>query len=229
MYPENIQEDGTPKGNVLENVDCRLTAYNGTKISFFGCIEMQCKYKDAEWLKAKFFVVDVSGPAMLGLQTCESLSIVTMNCSIENSSMKTEVSSVSDLMKLYPGQFDRIGKFKNAQKLKKNSNISPSVCAPRKLPIELKDKIKSELDWMEGNGVIKRIETATEWVSAIAYQEKQDGSYRICLDPKHLNSALIRPYHNTPTVQDINYKLADAKVLSKLDAKCGYWFLTVRN
>ena len=50
-----------------------------------------------------------------------------------------------------------------------------------------------------------------------------DGSIRVCLDPRQLNKALIRPRHKAPTLDDLNHKFANAKFFSKLDAKAGYW------
>ena len=45
----------------------------------------------------------------------------------------------------------------------------------------------------------------------------------LCLDPKDLNAAIQREHHVTPTLEEILPKLADAKVFSMVDAKCGYW------
>ena len=49
------------------------------------------------------------------------------------------------------------------------------------------------------------------------------GVWRICLDPKFLNQALKRPYHNIPTLEELNHKFTGARYFSKLDAKAGYW------
>ena len=63
----------------------------------------------------------------------------------------------------------------------------------------------------------------TDWVSSLAYSHKKDGSLRICLDPRHLNTALRRPYHARPTIEEITHHFTGAKIFSKLDAKAGYW------
>ena len=55
------------------------------------------------------------------------------------------------------------------------------------------------------------------------YVTKKDGSIRVCLDPRFLNTALIRPVHNIKTLEEINYKFKKAKYFSKMDAKAGYW------
>lgn len=43
------------------------------------------------------------------------------------------------------------------------------------------------------------------------------------LDPKDLNAAIQRELHVTPTLEEMLPKLADAKVFSIVDTKCGYW------
>ena len=71
--------------------------------------------------------------------------------------------------------------------------------------------------------IIHTIEEPTDWVSSLTYVTKRDGSIRVCLDQRQLNKALIRPRDQTPTLDDLNHKFANAKCFSKLDAKAGYW------
>ena len=55
------------------------------------------------------------------------------------------------------------------------------------------------------------------------YAIKQDGSLRVCLDPKDLNKALKRGQHHIPTTEELTHRFSGATVFSKLDAKSGYW------
>ena len=82
-------------------------------------------------------------------------------------------------MRLYPKQFDRIGYFPGTVKLSVNPEVTPRIDAPRKTPIFLKDEIKSELEDMKSNGVIRRVTEPSDWVSSLAYSRKQDGKIRI--------------------------------------------------
>ncbi|KAL1252337.1 hypothetical protein QQF64_017030 [Cirrhinus molitorella] len=52
-------------------------------------------------------------------------------------------------------------------------------------------------------GIISPVEKATPWVSAMAATVKKDGTVRICIDPVHLNKALLRPYHPLKTVEQV--------------------------
>ena len=71
--------------------------------------------------------------------------------------------------------------------------------------------------------VIRPVHEPTNWVSSITYVQKADRNLCVCLDPSDLNKALSRGQHHIPTVEELTYKFAGAKILSKLDAKAGYW------
>ncbi len=53
--------------------------------------------------------------------------------------------------------------------------------------------------------------------------KKEEGSVRICIDPVHLNKALLRPHHPLKTIEQVIADMPGAKVFSILDAKCGFW------
>ncbi|KAG1670042.1 hypothetical protein GQR58_017161 [Nymphon striatum] len=222
MFPEQLKNN-YPVKSCLSPTSAILTAYNGTQIPCHGIIKLPISFKDSQWTHSEFYVVDVPGPPILGLQSCTILNVVKLNCAANLSANNVTLSSIDDLKNLFPNQFDHIGEFKTQHKLSLDPHIPPYISPPRKTPIALKNKIKSELDTMVTQEVIRRIEEPTEWVSSLVYVTKRNGSLRICLDPRHLNKALIRPYHHIPTVEEFNYKLSGAKFFTKLDAKAGYW------
>ena len=57
--------------------------------------------------------------------------------------------------------------------------------------------------------------------------KKPDGSLRLCLDPKDLNRAIKRNQWYSSTVDDILPELADSKYFSLLNAKSGYWHVSL--
>lgn len=227
MYPDRVDNNGDPESQFLSPSNTTLTAYNGTHIKCHGITELTCRYKNKNWQKAQFFVVDVPGPAVFGLPSSENFKIVSLNCSVQSKSAvisgSTSITNINDLKDMYPLQFDRIGELRTEHSLVVDPNVPAHISPPRKVPIAMKDKIKSELSKMCDQNVIKKIEEPTNWVSSITYVTKRDGGLRICLDPKHLNKALLRPYHKIPTLEEINHRFAKAKFFSKLDAKAGYW------
>ena len=76
---------------------------------------------------------------------------------------------------------------------------------------------------MEKLGVIEPIQEPTAWVSHMVPARKKDGCIRLCIDPVHLNKALLRPHHPVKTIEDILSNMPNAKVFSILDAKTSFW------
>ena len=86
MFADQLTKDGLPAKNVAKAAHkVRLTAYYGTNIPCYGIIDVPCEFKDSGWENTKFHIVDVPGPAIIGLPSCESLKVVTMHCSINHS------------------------------------------------------------------------------------------------------------------------------------------------
>ena len=183
-----------------------------------------CKSGLSSWANAVFYIVDVPGPVILGLSTCDALNLVTINCQLESMvTTPVKVTSVQDLMNMYPGQFDTVGKFTEPTKIRLKEDAEPHVDRPRKCNINLKPKIEAELKQMEDTCIIRKVREHTDWCSIIVYSTKSVGSLRICLDPKRLNESIKRGSHKMPTLEGINPAFVGAKHFGKLDAKARYW------
>ncbi|CAC5411697.1 unnamed protein product [Mytilus coruscus] len=104
-----------------------------------------------------------------------------------------------------------------------DKSINPVIHPPRRVPIALQERLKSERERMEKLGIVEKVEHPTEWVSSIVIVEKTDGKLRICLDPKDLNRSIKREHFILPRQEEITAKLAGAKYFSKLDASSGFW------
>ena len=91
---------------------------------------------------------------------------------------------------------------------------------------------------MVKDGVITKVTEPSEWVNSMVTVEKPSGALRVCIDPKDLNDAIMRPHYPSRSIDDILPDLTGAKVFSQFDARTGYWtvklnkkssFLTVFN
>ena len=91
------------------------------------------------------------------------------------------------------------------------------------MPVPKKEAMKTELDKMVADKIIIPVTEPTDWVSSVLAVPKKDGSVRICLDPKDLNTAIKRSHYPLPTVEDVTSRLTNANVYSVLDAKTGFW------
>lgn len=156
MYPQNLTSIGFPKPGALENSTTELT---GT------CKIRPCEFEGRKSV-ALFYVTDAEGPAIIGLPTCLELDLVTMNCSVQkNPSPEAKCNPVpaksvkdkDDLTSQYQDCFDGIGKFQGQYHISVDLSVPPVVHAMRRVPLNLPDDIKNELNEMEAQGIITKI------------------------------------------------------------------------
>ena len=212
----------------LSQSSVTLRAVNGTILSHLGYIDMPVNFDNSEWYLTRFYVCDTTGPAILSCGMSEKLGIVKVSNSHSISYIEGESvdkNTIANLQTKFPECFAGIGRFPGNFHIELKENITPVIAAPRKYPIQLKGEIGAKLQEMENLGVIAKCDDsiASEWVNSLAFARKANGDLRICLDPKHLNEAIKRTYHKTPTLEEISHQLNGAQLFSKLDAKHGYW------
>ena len=68
---------------------------------------------------------------------------------------KTTVTSIDDLKKQFPDQFDRVGSFEGKASLFLKRDARSSIDAPRNCSIHLKARLQQELDTMENDGIVR--------------------------------------------------------------------------
>ena len=126
--------------------------------------------------------------------------------------------TMEDLKKLYPNSFDRLGSLKGAYNIRVDPTVKPATHARRKVPIESKEAIDKELDYLIEEEIITEQVEPTPWVSSVTFPRKPNGEVRVCLDPSNLNKAIIREHHKPMMVEEIAHELAGATVYTKADA-----------
>ena len=116
--------------------------------------------------------------------------------------------TVKDLKKLYPNSFDRLDSLKGAYNIRVDPTVKPATHARRKVPIESKEAIDKELDYLIEEEIITQQVEPTPWVSSVTFLRKPNREVRVCLDPSNLNKAIIREHHKPMMVEEIVYELA---------------------
>ena len=129
-----------------------------------------------------------------------------------------KISSVEDLLRLYPNSFDRLGSLKGEYDIKVDPTVPPVQHARRKVPIESKAAIEEAIDYMVKQDILEPQIEPTPWVSSVTYPVKPTGEVRPCLDARDLNKAIIRENHKPQTVEEIAHQLAGAMVFTTADA-----------
>ena len=103
-----------------------------------------------------------------------------------------KVSSIQDLLKLYPNSFERLGPLKGEHDIKVDPTVPP---VQKKVPIESKAAIKETIDYMVKQDILQPQMEPTPWVSSVTYPVKPAGEVRPCLDARDLNKAIIWENH----------------------------------
>ena len=120
--------------------------------------------------------------------------------------------TMEDLKKLYPNSFDRLGSLKGAYSIRVDPTVKPATYARRKVPIESKEAIDKELDYLIEEEIIMKQVEPTPSVSSVTFPMKPNGEVRVCLDPSNLNKAIIREHDKPMTVEEIVHQLAGASL-----------------
>ncbi|KAK9527224.1 hypothetical protein VZT92_015879 [Zoarces viviparus] len=107
--------------------------------------------------------------------------------------------------------------------LKDNAQLY-AVYTARCVPLPMLQKVKEELQRMEGNGIIERVTQPTDWCAPmVPVLKKSTGRAHICVDLKRLNEAVKREQYILPTTDAITAKLSGATVFPSPDAASGFF------
>jgi len=105
---------------------------------------------------------------------------------------------------------------------------SPPVSQrPYCTPTHFRESIDTEIDWLVEKGYIRR--SVSAWASPIVCVQKPDGSARLCVDYKKLNSVTQPQPFYMPRVEEVLESVGRARVISKMDLAKGYYQVKVRD
>ena len=79
--------------------------------------------------------------------------------------------------------FNGLGKFTGEAKLQLKDNAVPTIHAPRRCPINIRNEVQTVIDDMESQGIIEKIPQGqpTEWLSSLVYARKANYGYVLIL------------------------------------------------
>lgn len=195
----------------------RLVSYSGHPIETCGKTSLTITHKGKFYI-VDFQIVNSDVTPVLGLKSCQELNLVKRIYAVNNR------KSSEEILNRFEDLFDGLGCLPGKHTIKIDKEVSPVVHAPRKVPFALKKKVKVELDKMEKQGVIEKVNEPTDWVNSMVVVEKPN-KVRVVLDPRDLNRGVKREHFPMKTVDEVAAKVSGAKVFSTLDASSGFWTL----
>ncbi|KAK8772868.1 hypothetical protein V5799_012599 [Amblyomma americanum] len=178
---------------VLQPTDVILMGPGGDRLNLKGKFTADILWKRAA-VRQDVFVVDSVSNVILGLPAIQALGIVKF----------VDEASVHQVVQTRFGSLFRgLGTMKGEYSIRLKPDAVPYAIhtAPR-IPIPLRDGVKQELEEMEKNGVIRKVQGPTEWCAGIVPVLKPSRKVRICVDLTQLNKSVQRERFVLPTVDE---------------------------
>lgn len=94
-------------------------------------------------------------------------------------------------------------------------NVRPYRYSPQQ-----KSEIEAQVATMLRHGVIAH--STSSFASPVLLVKKKDGTWRFCIDYRHLNNITVKNKHPLPIVDELLEELAGACWFTKLDFRAGY-------
>lgn len=214
-----LLQNGDPP---LRKSNSQLKLFDGSLMSPMGEITLTAERKGNR-RDLRFQVVNSTNKPLLSAETCEQLELLKFEVDLEESIhvVKNSLLTRDRILRDYRDVFEGLGHIGDT-KIVTDPNMKPVQHSPRRVPVALRERVKSKLDDLEKKGIVEKVTAPTEWISSMVVVTTPN-KIRICLDPKDLNKAVIRPKFQMPTLDELLPKLSKAKVFSTMDAKDGFY------
>ena len=194
----------------LRSTNVKLKAYNGVQIPVYGEVWLPVVY-DQQKRVLPLIVVDGDGHPLLGRNWLKELRLNWHNIFLVS---KTE--TLSDILKRHDKVLNKgLGTIKG---FKADIKLQDDVfCKAQPVPYALCQKVQEELDPLESQGVVKKVEQS-DWASPIVCVPKKGGSISICGDFKvPMNRVLLDNPYPLPDTEDVFATSGGGTLFSKID------------
>lgn len=147
-----------------------------------------------------------------------NLSSSTIKDEFERQQLDDLLLKYSDIFSVNPQDFGHTSTVRHSIPL---IDKQPFRLPYRRIPPALYESVKDELARMEKSKVIRR--SCSPYASPIVVAHKKDGSIRLCIDYRQLNSRTVRDAFPLPRIEESLDALGNASLFSTLDLTSGYW------
>ena len=200
----------------------RLRTYTGEEIPVLGGCDVSVTYNNKN-VDLPVMVVRGSAPCLLGRDWLEELKLdwvdIFSTRSVEQNRPKEPVF-LDEFEELFS---ETRGTIKDVKaKIIVDQEVKPRYFKPRPVPYALKEKVGQELDKMEAEGTIEKVQ-CSDWAAPIVTVAKPDKSVRICGDYKVTVNAVSKlDNYPIPNTDDLLAEIGGGKWFTKLDLTQAY-------
>ena len=167
----------------------------------------------------------LQGDAMnlLSFNSCTQLGFITVAAAEIHSVVSTVKLTPATAKDLFKDRFIGMGKMNIPPiKLHINKDVKPIRQRPYTIAFHNREKVEKELERLKIADIIEDSKGATPWISPIVPIHKDDGTLRITVDSRCINTAIDRENHPMPTLDDLIYWMNGSTIFSKIDLNKGY-------
>ena len=122
----------------------------------------------------------------MSLKTSLELSLIQLTYLVDNPCGQNEICTTELIMREYPDLFKGVGLIPGDIELHLKPDAVQVINAPRRIPVALRERFRTELTRMENAGIVAKVTCPTDWVNSFIIVEKSKTKLRICLDSKAL-------------------------------------------
>lgn len=205
----------------MDKQQATMKVFGGGTLKSLGRVIIKCVHNENNY-NTVFHVVDFEQQPLLSRNTCLQLKLIQLCLTITSD----HTSAAQQVIEKYPAVFNGLGNLEGSVHLEVDKSVKPVVQQPRRIAVTLRDELRRTITEMEREGIIVEEKHNTDWVSNLVLV-KRNNKIRVCIDPVMLNKALKRPHYQMPTVDELLPELSNAKVFTTVDAKCGFWQISL--
>ena len=204
----------------LEPAAITIHTYTREEVKAVGRINIDVKHGE-ERKRLSLIVAHGSGPSLLGRNWLSELKLDWRNIYRVN---KLNASKLLSILTDHEIVFrDELGMIEGKKaRLLAEPQVHPKFYKPCPVSFALKHKVENELNRLEKEGIIKKVQSA-EWAAPVVPIIKEDGTIRVCGVYKvTANQAIFVESHPIPRIEELFTKMSGGVLFTKLDLSHAY-------
>lgn len=210
--------------NRIFKTNIQMKTYTGEIIKPRGVCFVKCTYKKQEFI-GKLVIINQRVDPIFGRDWIREVSLDWAEIkNVKSTEAKTEVKRLEDVLTKYEDVFqDKIGTIPSELgHLELKPDATPIFHPPRPVPYSKKLKVEQELERLEKENIITRIDHSN-WGTPIVPITKPNGDVRVCADYKvTLNSSIQDFNYPIPRIEDIFAQMNGGRYFCTLDLNKAY-------
>ena len=176
---------------------------------------------------AHVYSVGVHQPSVRTVPETSGVPVASTFCPSSNGAKTTEISAaISQLLSEYQDVFpdDLPHGLPPARAIDHKIELQPGTSPPNRPVYRMSQselqEVKRQLEELISKGFIQP--STSPYGAPILFVKKKDGTLRMCVDYRALNSATIKNSYPLPRIDELLDRLHGASVFSKIDLRSGY-------